>query len=216
MLAAASILALGYLIGSIPVAWLTGRFAHDVDIREVGSGNAGASNVWQSVSKTLVVPVGLVQISQGAAAVLIARAAGQPDAVQIAAGIATVIAHDWNPWLGFKGGRGIGQTIGVLLIASPAALALFALVALIGVVLRAIPQFIALALVLTPAAAIVAGETGPVVFGCAALAALALVKRVLANGARKPGTTRSEAWRNRLLFDRDIREREQWVRRGLG
>ena len=216
MLAAASLTAIGYLIGSIPVAWLSGRVLRGVDIRDVGSGNAGASNVWQSVSKTMVVPVGVVQIGQGAAAVVIARLAGQSDAVQMAAAVAAVLAHDWNPWLGFKGGRGIGQTIGVLLMLSPAALALFVLVALMGVVLRAIPQFVALALVLTPAAAIVAGQTGAVVFGCLALAVLALAKRVLANGAPEPARTRAAVWRNRLLFDRDIRDREKWVRRGLG
>ncbi len=216
MLAAISTIAVAYLIGSIPVAWLSGRILRGVDLRAVGSGNAGASNVWQSVSKVLVVPVGLIQIAQGAAAVLVARVAGQGDAVQVLAGIAAVVANDWDPWLGFSGGRGIGQTIGVLLVLSWAALGLFAIVALIGVVARAIPQFIALALVLAPGAALVSGQTAPVVAGCAALAALALLKRLLANEAGaalsgpRPGT-----WRNRLVFDRDVRDRDAWVRRGL-
>ena len=216
MLSAISTIAIGYLIGSIPIAWLSGRILRGVDIRDVGSGNAGASNVWQSVSKALVVPVGLAQIAQGAAAVLLARSAGQGEAVQAAAGIAAVIAHDWNPWLGLSGGRGIGQTIGVLLVLSWVALGLFVIIALIGVVTKAVPQFIALALVLTPAAALVSGQPAAIVPACGALAAIALLKRLLANGVAEGATqSRAALWRNRLLFDRDIRDREAWVRRGL-
>lgn len=141
---------------------------------------------------------------------------GQGEAVQAAAGIAAVIAHDWNPWLGFSGGRGIGQTIGVLLVLSWVALGLFVIVALIGVVTKAVPQFIALALVLTPAAALVSGQPAAIVAACGALAAIALLKRLLANGVAENGTqSRAALWRNRLLFDRDIRDREAWVRRGL-
>ena len=216
MLSAVSTIAIGYLLGSIPIAWLSGRILRGVDIRDVGSGNAGASNVWQSVSKALVVPVGLAQIAQGAAAVLLARSAGQGEALQAAAGIAAVIAHDWNPWLGFSGGRGIGQTIGVLLVLSWVALGLFVIVALIGVVTKAVPQFIALALVFTPAAALVSGQPAAIVAACGALAAIALLKRLLANGVAEGATQpRAVLWRNRLLFDRDIRDREAWVRRGL-
>ena len=70
---ALAIIAASYVLGTIPVAWLTGRLAKSVDLRDYGSGNTGASNVWQSVSRALVVPVGLLQIAQGAAGVLLAR-----------------------------------------------------------------------------------------------------------------------------------------------
>lgn len=215
MLVAASVIAASYMIGSTPVAYLAGRFAKGIDIRDVGSGNAGASNVWQSISKPLVVPVGLAQIGQGLASVLIARAAGQGEGVQAVAGVAAVVASDWNPWLRFAGGRGVGPTIGVLLALAPWALAAFIIVSLIGVALRAIPQFVAIALIATPIAAAIAGAPAPVVAGCAILASVALLKRTLGNGLPAPDYPRPAVWLIRLAYDRDIRDRGAWVRRGL-
>ena len=215
MLQAAATIVASYLIGTVPIAYLTGRAAAGVDVRELGSGNIGASNIWHSVSKTLVVPVGLAQIAQGLAAVLLAKAAGLGAGGQAASGIAVLIANDWNPWLRFAGGRGIGQTIGVVLALAPWALAAFIVVSLTGVALRAIPQFVALALVATPAAAALAGEPFAVVAGCTAIAALALVKRLLANGAPDASCPRPEVWFIRLLCDRDVRDRDAWVRRGV-
>jgi glycerol-3-phosphate acyltransferase PlsY len=215
MLAATATIVAAYLIGSVPVAYLTGRITKGVDIRELGSGNVGASNIWQSVSKALVVPVGLAQIAQGLAAVLIAKAMGQGGGGQAAAGIAVLVANDWNPWLRFAGGRGVGQTIGVLLALAPWALGAFIVVSLAGVALKAIPQFVAIALIATPVAAALAGQPASTVAACAALAAIALVKRMLANGAPEASCARPGVWLIRLVYDRDIRDREAWVRRGL-
>lgn len=214
MVAVVATIFAAYVIGSIPVAFIAGRLTKGVDIRELGSGNVGASNVWQSVSKSLVVPVGLAQITQGAVAVLIARAADQGAGVQVAAAIAAVIANDWNPWLGFAGGRGVGQTIGVLLILAPWALVTFILVAVVGVAVRAIPQSVGVALAATPIAAAIAGQPAAVVAGCAALAALAMLKRLLANGLPGPEYARPSVWLIRLAYDRDTRDRDAWVRRG--
>jgi glycerol-3-phosphate acyltransferase PlsY len=215
MLAAAAAIVASYVIGSVPIPYLTARLSKGVDIRELGSGNVGASNIWQSVSKALVVPVGLAQIAQGLTAVLIARAAGQGEAVQAAAGVAVLIANDWNPWLRFAGGRGVGQTIGVLLALAPWALATFIAVSLAGVAIRAIPQFVALALIATPFAAAIASQPAPAVAGCAVLAAIAMLKRVLANGAPAASCARPGVWLTRLVYDRDIRDRDAWVRRGI-
>ena len=204
-----------YVIGSIPVAYLTGRAARGVDIRDYGSGNAGASNVWQSVSKTLVVPVGLAQIAQGLVGPGVALLLDRGDGVQVAAAVAAVLANNWNPWLHLTGGRGIGTTIGALIVLSPAALAAFVVIAVIGVIVRAIPQAIALALVATPVAAFAAGASPAIIVGCALLAAIALAKRVAANDAPSPGADRRGVWLNRLIYDRDIRDRETWVRRNV-
>lgn len=212
---AAAVIALAYVIGSIPIAWIAGRVSAGVDIREYGSGNTGASNVWQSASRALVVPVGLLQIAQGAAGVIIARASGQDTAVQLAAGLVAVVANNWNPWLGFTGGRGVGQAIGFLAAVSPVALVVFIFVAVIGVVLRAIPQFVALGVALAPAGALIESQGMTVVFGTLVLLALLMLKRVLANGAPAPDCERPRVWLFRLVYDRDIRDRDAWVRRGL-
>lgn len=216
MLGAAGTIIVSYLIGSIPVAWIAGRLRGGVDLREYGSGNVGASNVWQSVSKALVVPVGLAQIGQGLAGILIAKAAGEGDGVQAACGLAAIVAHNWNPWLRLQGGRGVGPAIGFLLgLATLDALPAFIVVAVAGVPFGFIPQSVALALLVTPAAAYVGGEPAATVAGCGFVAALVLLKRVLANAAPDPESPRPGVWWNRLVFDRDIRDREAWVRRGV-
>ena len=213
MFASLAAIAIAYLIGSVPVAYLAGR-ASGADLRERGSGNVGASNVGESISRRLMVAVGLVQIAQGLAAVLVARAFDAGDGVQAACGVAAVLANDWNPWLRFAGGRGIGTTIGVLLALSPWALGAFVVIAVAGAIVRTVPQGMALALIATPVAAVIARDDAAVIVCCALLAAIALVKRVLANGAPDAAAPRPDVWMWRLLFDRDVRDRDSWVRRG--
>ncbi len=214
-LVAAAIVAGSYLLGSVPVAQLVARYTKGLDLRDVGSGNVGASNVWQSVERWLVVPVGLAQIAQGLAGVVVARLAGQGAGVQAAAGIAAVLAHDWNPWLGFTGGRGIGQTIGVLLGLSWPSLAVFIVVSLVGVALGWIPQFIAVALFAAPFGEIFFGDEAAAAWGALVLAAIAMAKRVLANARPGPELPRPGVWVTRLIYDRDTLDRDAWIRRGL-
>ena len=203
-----------YAIGSVPVAWLAGRLRGGVDLRELGSGNVGASNVWQSVSRALVVPVGLLQIGQGLAGIEMAKLAGASSGVQVTCGLAAIAAHDWNPWLRFKGGRGVGPAIGFLLaLATLDALPAFIIIAVASVPFGLSPVGVGLGLLVAPVAAYVGGEPAAVVAGCAATALLVLAKRLLANGPPDPNV--DGVWRNRLIFDRDIRDRDAWVRRGL-
>jgi glycerol-3-phosphate acyltransferase PlsY len=213
--AAIAALFIAYAIGSIPIAQIVARYTKDVDLRDVGSGNVGASNVWQSVSRWMTIPVGLAQIAQGLVAVLIANVLGAGDGVQALCGIAAVVAHDWNPWLGFTGGRGIGQSIGVLLGLSWQSLGVFTLVSLAGVVTGWIPQFVIIALFAAPYGAVVAGQSAATAWGCLALAVVASVKRLLGNERPSPEHPVPDVYLNRLVYDRDVRERDAWVRRGL-
>lgn len=206
---------LGYAIGSIPVPQLVARFTKGVDLRNVGSGNVGASNVFQSVDRWMVIPVGVLQIAQGFAAVMLARLLDAGDGAEALAGIAAVVAHDWNPWLSFSGGRGIGQTIGVLLALSWQSLAVFTVVSLIGVLVGWIPQFVAIALFAAPFGEAFFGDSAAAAWAGLALAAIALVKRVLGNARPDPHEPQPEVWVNRLVYDRDVPGRDAWVRRGL-
>jgi acyl phosphate:glycerol-3-phosphate acyltransferase len=215
MLEAAAI-AVSYLIGSVPVAWLVGRLRRGIDIRDYGSGNVGASNVWQSVSHALVVPVGLAQAGQGFAGVYVGKALGAGDAGAVASGLAVIVAHDWNPWLGFQGGRGIGPSIGFMLALAPFdALPVFILIALSGVRFNQAPLSVAIALLVAPLAALIGGEHTAVVAGLGVVAGIAFVKRLVANGPPAPELPRPAVWTTRLLHDRDIRDRDAWVRRGV-
>ena len=114
-------IALGYLLGSIPFGLLLTRAAGLGDIRKVGSGNIGATNVLRTGNKKLAAATLLLDGLKGAAAVLIARAflAGDlgPDA-GLWAGFGAVIGHMFPVWLGFKGGKGVATGYGVLIAAA--------------------------------------------------------------------------------------------------
>ncbi len=104
-------LALGYLLGSIPFGLLLTRAAGLGDIRKVGSGNIGATNVLRTGRKGLAAGTLLLDALKGVAAVLIARYLGW-DPVAAAAG--AVIGHMFPVWLGFRGGKGVATTLGIM------------------------------------------------------------------------------------------------------
>jgi glycerol-3-phosphate acyltransferase PlsY len=105
--------AVGYLLGSIPVGLIVTRFAGTADIRSIGSGNIGATNVLRTGSKALAALTLVGDIVKGTAAVLVAARWGEPAAA--AAGLGAVLGHIFPIWLGFKGGKGVATYIGVLI-----------------------------------------------------------------------------------------------------
>src|SRR6187549_1441099 len=105
-------LVLGYLFGSIPFGLLLTRLAGTRDLREIGSGNIGATNVLRTGRKGLAAATLLLDALKGVAAVLIADQVGQIPAVGAAAG--AVLGHMFPVWLGFKGGKGVATTLGIM------------------------------------------------------------------------------------------------------
>jgi glycerol-3-phosphate acyltransferase PlsY len=105
-------LAFGYLLGSIPFGLLLTRAAGLGDVRNIGSGNIGATNVLRTGNKGLAAATLLLDMLKGTAAVLIAGIYGAEFA--IAAGLGAFIGHLFPVWLGFKGGKGVATYIGVL------------------------------------------------------------------------------------------------------
>ncbi len=108
---------LGYLLGSIPFGLILTRAAGLGDVRKIGSGNIGATNVLRTGNKKLAAATLLLDGAKGAAAVLLARHfASEPAA--LLAGLAAVLGHLFPVWLGFKGGKGVATGYGVLIAAS--------------------------------------------------------------------------------------------------
>jgi glycerol-3-phosphate acyltransferase PlsY len=132
-----SILAIAYLLGSIPFGYLLVRFFRKEDIRALGSGNIGATNVARSGAKGLGMLTLLLDALKGVAAVLIAAhfappIAGAASDLAIAAAIAAVLGHMFPVWLGFKGGKGIATALGVFIaLVWPVAIASFAVFLLV-------------------------------------------------------------------------------------
>jgi len=114
--------AAGYLLGSIPFGLVLSRLAGHGDIREIGSGNIGATNVLRTGSKGLAAFTLLLDLGKGWAAVAIAQRWGQP--AGLAVGLCAVLGHMFPIWLGFRGGKGVATALGVLIgLAWPVALA---------------------------------------------------------------------------------------------
>ena len=111
---ASTILALlaGYLLGSIPFGLLLTRLAGKGDIRQIGSGNIGATNVLRTGSKGLAAMTLALDALKGAAAVLLAQRLW-PDAVNFAA-VGALVGHLYPVWLRFKGGKGVATLLGIL------------------------------------------------------------------------------------------------------
>ncbi len=132
----AAALILGYLFGSIPFGLLVTRLAGTPDIRAIGSGNIGATNVLRTGRKGLAAATLLGDMLKGTAAVLIASALWGRDA-SLATALGAVLGHVFPVWLGFKGGKGVATYIGVLLgLAWPAVIAFAAIWAVVAAATR--------------------------------------------------------------------------------
>src|SRR5436309_8124139 len=107
-------LAVGYLLGSIPFGLLLTRFAGTEDLRAIGSGNIGATNVLRTGRKGLAATTLICDVLKGTVAVLIAGYFGGPEAAMLA-GLGAFLGHLFPVWLKFRGGKGIATYIGVLI-----------------------------------------------------------------------------------------------------
>ncbi len=108
---------IGYLLGSIPPAYIAAHLAKGKDIRQMGGGNVGALNTFKEVGRGAGVAVLLADIAKGAAAVAIAR--WLLDVLQpfvLASGLAAIAGHNWSIFLKFTGGKGMATTIGALAV----------------------------------------------------------------------------------------------------
>ena len=115
-----------YLIGTVPFGLLLTRLAGTADIRGIGSGNIGATNVLRTGRKALAAATLVLDVAKGSAAVLIATLYGPDIAIVAAAGV--LIGHIFPVWLKFKGGKGVATSLGVVLVLSwPVGLIVFAI-----------------------------------------------------------------------------------------
>lgn len=133
--AVAAAIAIGYVCGSLPWGLWLGRWLRGVDVRTIGSGNLGATNVYRSLGPALGITTLILDMMKGVVPVwVVPRSAlggpfpGGPEACAVAVGLAAIAGHVWTFLAGFKGGKGVATTAGVLLALSPPAFLAFALV----------------------------------------------------------------------------------------
>jgi glycerol-3-phosphate acyltransferase PlsY len=210
-----------YLVGSIPSAYLLTKWFRGIDIRKVGSGNVGSSNVMRSASIWLAIPVILFDCVKGAFMAWLAKELGFPVLAQIAVGTAAVIGHNWPVFLNFQGGRGAATSLGVIAVISPwLALILVPMayslapwhrtpisVFLTFAALPFMTWFLAQPLGIT--------DRTEATIGFAALTLLAYIRRLAVPRVELSQDVPSrELFINRLFLDRDIRDWRAWLNRG--
>lgn len=152
----------GYLLGAIPFGLLLTKAAGLGDIRGIGSGNIGATNVLRTGRKGLAAATVVLDGLKGAAAVLLARSLLDPDTALLA-GLAAVLGHMFPIWLGFKGGKGVATGLGALLAAAwPIGLTACAVWLLVAAIARLSSLAALAAFTSAPVAALIMEEFGVV------------------------------------------------------
>jgi glycerol-3-phosphate acyltransferase PlsY len=210
-----------YLLGAVPAAYLIAKWARGIDLRQHGSGNVGASNVITVVSKRWGIAVIAFDLLKGMVAVYMARWIGLDIGQQAAVGLATIVGHNWSVFLRFSGGRGGLSIAGVVIALAPLlGLSLLAFTLIFGLFRQ-----MALGMILAAAALPVSSwflgqplgiteQPLPLSLGFLAIFLVTIIRRLtVPRAAIAASVSTGELIVNRLLFDRDIRDRETWIHR---
>jgi len=121
----AVLLLLAYLIGATPTSYVAGKLGRRIDLREHGSKNLGATNVYRVLGWAYAIPVALIDVAKGAIPVVILGPwANGPAWFTVALGLAAVMGHIFSPYVRFKGGKGVATAAGMFLALTPLAVAI--------------------------------------------------------------------------------------------
>jgi len=114
-----------YLLGATPTSFIAGKIGRGIDLREHGSRNLGATNVYRVLGWKYAIPVALIDAAKGALSVgVLGSLSGGPAWVPVVLGLAAVLGHVYSPYVGFRGGKGVATAGGVFLALAPLAVAI--------------------------------------------------------------------------------------------
>ena len=214
-----------YLVGALPVSYLLGRTLGGIDLRQHGSGNVGASNFASQMGRRWWLPIAVIDMARGAGPIVVGQYAlglGNVGWWLMLTPLFTILGNDWSPFLRFTGGRSVGAWAGGVLGMSPlffgAGLTLYVLG---WRVTRRSAEWLLAVMIALPVMAIawpqswmLVGGTEQLAVYSAAGAVLILLKRLVSNGQpAPPDVPLGSVLVNRLLRDRDIADREEWLAR---
>ena len=195
--------------------WYAKKFK-GVDLRKIGTKSVGASNAAKFVGKKASILVGLFDFAvKGAIPLLFLRYLGYEEWIQLSAGLLIVCGHNWSPFLGFRGGRGILTSLGIIL-GLGMWIEFVAMCVIAGMIGRGLIYkdsgfwtfigfilLIGLTLIFHP-------ESSFIVF-CSLLVVILLIKRLVPNMDPMQGSNKFTTFYYRLVFDRDIRSKRDWL-----
>ena len=205
----------GYLLGSIPTAYLVGKWLKGLDLRRYGSGTVSGSMVYEHVARWAVVPVGLFDMGKAAFPAWLGLQMGMGSAVATAAGLAAVAGHNWPVFFRFTGGRGLGTFLGLLLVIFPWGFPWMLAFLAVGWLLGDSAPWALASLVTLPLFAHLVDGPDVVTLAAGVMLLLTLAKRLEANRRPlpPPGPERRRVLLRRLFLDRDIASHAEWINR---
>ena len=214
------LIVIAYLLGSVPTSYLAAR-SRGIDLRQQGTKQVGGGNLWRTTSRKLGLLAGLFDFVKGWVMVWVAQLQGLDVALQIAVGLAAVVGHNWPVFLRFHGGRGIATSLGIIIILpfindmSPWPSAAFMIILVAGaIILRRTHVPVLAGMVALPIVSWGFREPLPVTMGFLAIFLVIVIKRLTAQPiVETTSVSKSQLLLNRLLFDRDIRDRKSWISR---
>lgn len=207
-----------YLLGSVPTAYLVAKWRRGIDIRRFGSGNVGAANIVAAGSRWSSLIVIVFDLAKGFVPVYVAQTISLGSYQQVVIGLAAISGHNWPVFLRFNGGRGILAALGVVFAFAPWLALVLTVVAFVWLPFGQFAFGTLLALLLLPILswAIPGPFTGErslvLTLGFAGILLIAVIRRLTAPRS-STGVPAGELIVNRLLFDRDIRDRKAWISR---
>jgi acyl phosphate:glycerol-3-phosphate acyltransferase len=212
----------GYLLGSIPLSYLSGR-SRGVNLKKQGTHQVGAGNLWRTTSRTLGFFVGAYDFLKGMLMAYIANLAGLEPALQLFVGIAVILGHNWPVFLKFHGGRGIATALGLIIIMpgiNYSVITIWPMIVFFGLGIAVLfiahrtPVPVLFALIAMAVASAIAREPVLLTIAYASLVVVVIIKRLTAQPNKDIAKgTMGRVYLNRFLFDRDIRDRVAWVQR---
>lgn len=149
-----TIAVVSYLSGSVPFGLIVARLSHDIDLRDHGSGNTGATNTLRVLGWKLSFLVAVADVGKGVLAVLLARFLVGDVNAEVVAGLAVLLGHNWPLYVAFRGGRGVATAFGALAVISPLGAVAVAVAFAVSI---AISRYVSLGSIMAGVVAIIAG-----------------------------------------------------------
>lgn len=193
---------LAYTIGAASPAYLIAHWVRGIDIRGVGSGNAGAANTFRQVGMAAGLTVLVMDALKGVIAVLTPGLLGAPEGAAFIAAIAVVVGHNWSVFLGFRGGKGVATVLGVSLAMIPGITIIAAIPAALVIALtRNVVLGGALGFLLLNALTIATGQPGPLVALCLFLSVIIVTTHLAGTWRQYLEALRTRQWQRMLWVE---------------
>ncbi|MEO0021255.1 MAG: glycerol-3-phosphate acyltransferase [candidate division WOR-3 bacterium] len=206
----------GYLLGSIPFAWIAVWLFKRIDMRNYGTRTVSATMVGVLISKPIAAVIGCLDILKGLIPVYFGKIFFESSSFfAYAAGIGALLGHNWPIWLRFQGGRGVSVVLGVLTVLFPFGVVYLLLMLGLGKLFRLGAIMVIIALSTMPGLAVLFHKPLPFIIFLLSVFLICLTKRIEANRESLPDVNKRAVILRRIFWDRDVPDYHYWLHRQL-